>query len=134
MYSQTKHDIINLRLILVLTRVKGNHAIFFQRFWPIDKGVESFKIRPPTLHSNFTVGSKNPLHRKICKRQKNMTPSSFGNEYLLLIYFSYVYSEMGSSLYFNAFNKKKKQLDSDSKKFPGKMTGIKPHLLFHGHQ
>ena len=40
---------------------------------------------------------------------------------------------MGSSLYFNAFNKKK-QLDSDSKKFPGKMTGIKPHLLFHGHQ
>ena len=30
----------------------------FQRFWPIDRGAESLEIRPPTVHSNFTVESK----------------------------------------------------------------------------
>ena len=38
----------------------------------------------------------------------------------------------GSPLYFNAFINKNK-LNSDQKKFPGKMTGVKPNLLFHGH-
>ena len=64
MYSQTKLDIKNLRYSLVVTHVKSNHANF-QKFWPIDKGAESFELRPPTVHSNFTVESKNPLHNKI---------------------------------------------------------------------
>ena len=61
MYSQTKQDIKNLRYSFVVTYVRSNHASF-QRFLPIDKGAESFEIRPPTVHSNFTVESKNPLH------------------------------------------------------------------------
>ena len=61
MYSQTKQDIKNLRYSLVVTHVRSNHASF-QKFLPIDKGAESFEIRPPTSHSNFTVESKNPLH------------------------------------------------------------------------
>ena len=60
MYSQTKQDIKNMRYMLVVTTMQ-----LFQRFWPIDKGAESFEIRPPTVHSNFTVESKNPLHNKI---------------------------------------------------------------------
>ena len=44
----------------------GNHAVF-QGFWTIDKGSKSFEIRPSTVHSNFTVESKNPLHNKICQ-------------------------------------------------------------------
>ena len=54
MYSQTKQDIKNLRYILVVTYVGSNHAKF-QRFWFIDKWAESFEIRPPTVHSNFTI-------------------------------------------------------------------------------
>ena len=60
MYSQTKQDIKNLRYILVVTHVRSNHANF-QRFWLIDKGAESFEIRPPTVHSNFSVESKKPI-------------------------------------------------------------------------
>ena len=60
MYSQSKQDIKNLRYILVVTHVRSNHAIY-QRFWSIDKGVESFEIKPPTVHSNFSVESKKPI-------------------------------------------------------------------------
>ena len=66
MYFQTKQDIKNLRYSYLVTHVRSNHASF-QRFLPIDKGAESFEIRPPTVHSNFTVESKNPLHNKICQ-------------------------------------------------------------------
>ena len=66
MYSQTKQDIKNLRYTLVVTHVRSNHANF-QRFWPIDKGAESFELRPPIVHSNFSVESKNQLHNKICQ-------------------------------------------------------------------
>ena len=68
MYSKTKQDIKNLRYSLVVTHVRSNHANF-QRFWPIDKGkgAESFELRPPTVHSNFSVESKNQLHNKICQ-------------------------------------------------------------------
>ena len=62
-YSKTKQDIKNLRKVLVVTHIRSNHANF-QRCWPIGKGAESFKIRPPTVHSNFTV---DPLHNKICQ-------------------------------------------------------------------
>ena len=65
-YSKTKQDIKNLRKVLVVTHIRSNHANF-QRFWPIDKGAESFEIRPPNIHSNFSVESKNPLHNKICQ-------------------------------------------------------------------
>ena len=61
MYSLTKQDIKNLRYILVVTHVRSNHANF-QRFWPIVKGAESFEIRPPTVHSNFSVENKNQSH------------------------------------------------------------------------
>ena len=54
MYSQTKQDIKNLRYVLVVTHVRSKHGNF-QRFWPIDIGAESFEIRPPTAHSNFSV-------------------------------------------------------------------------------
>ena len=57
MYSQSKQDIKYLRLMLVVTHVGGNNANF-QRFWPKDKGAESFEIKPPTVHSNFTVECK----------------------------------------------------------------------------
>ena len=60
MYSQTKQEIKNLRYILVVTHVRGNHAKFL-RFWPIDNGAESFEIRLPTVRSNFTVEQK-PFH------------------------------------------------------------------------
>ena len=104
----------------------------FQRFWPIDKGAESFEIRPQTVHSNFSTESKNQLHNKICQSWKNMTPWSFGFEYLSLIH---VFPKHigGSPMYFNALINKCK-LSSDSKEIFGKMTGVMPHLLFHGHR
>ena len=40
-YSQTKHDIKNLRNSLVVTDIRRNQAN-----WPIDKGTESFEIIP----------------------------------------------------------------------------------------
>ena len=43
----------NLRYVLVVTHVNRD-------FGP-KKRAESFEIRPPTVHSNFTVESKNPL-------------------------------------------------------------------------
>ena len=133
MYSETKQDIKNLRYILVVTHVRSNHANF-QRFWPIDKGAESFEIRPPTVHSYFSVESKNQLHNKICQSQKNMRPQSFGFEYLSFIYVSYAYSQKQEVLLcISMLLINKNKLNSDSKKFPGKMTGVKPHLLFHGH-
>ena len=133
MYSKTKQDIKNLRYSLVVTHVRSNHANF-QRFWPIDKGAESFEIRPPTVHSNFSVESKNQLHNKICQSQKNMTPQSFGFEYLSIIYVSYAYSQKWEVLLcISMLLINKNKLNSDSKIFPGKMTGVKPHLLFHGH-
>ena len=51
---------------LVVTHVRINHANF-QRNWPIVNGAESFEIMPPTLHSNFTVQSKNPYTTKSAK-------------------------------------------------------------------
>ena len=66
MYSQTKQGIKYLRYILVFTHVKSNHANF-QKFWPIDKGAESFEIRPPNVHSNFSVESNNQLHMALPK-------------------------------------------------------------------
>ena len=55
MYSQTKQDIKNLR------QNNGSHTCQdtnFQIFWPLDKTTESFKIKPPTVYSNFTVQSR----------------------------------------------------------------------------
>ena len=66
MFSQTKQDIKNLRYMLVVTHVRNNHENF-QRFWHKDKGAESFEIRPPPDHSNFSVESKSQLHNKICQ-------------------------------------------------------------------
>ena len=43
-YSQTKHDIKNLRYSLVVTDVRRNKAN-----WPIDKEAESFEIMPQTV-------------------------------------------------------------------------------------
>ena len=59
---------------------------------------------------------------------------SFGFEYLSIIYVSYAYSQKWEVLLCISmllFNKNK--LNSDSKTFPGKMTGVKPHHIFHGH-
>ena len=42
---------------MVVTHVRSNHADF-QRFWPKDNGAESFEIKPPTVHSYFSVDSK----------------------------------------------------------------------------
>ena len=53
----------------------------FQRFWPIDRGAESLEIRPPTVHSNFTVESK-----RYKKKYDTL-------EYLSLISVSYAYSQ-----------------------------------------
>ena len=42
-----------------------------QKFWPIDKGAESFEIRPPTVHSNFSVREQNPITQQdLPKREK----------------------------------------------------------------
>ena len=134
MYSKIKQDIKNLRYILVVTHVRSNHA-YFQRFWPIDKGAESFELRPQTAHSNFSVQSKNQLHNKICQSQKNMTPQSFGFEYLSIINVSYAYSQQWEVLLcISMLLINKNKLHSDLKKIPGKMTGVTPHLLFHGHR
>ena len=51
-----------LRYSLVVTDVRRNQAN-----WPMNKGAKSFEIMPPTVHSNFTVESKHPLHNKICQ-------------------------------------------------------------------
>ena len=96
----------------------------FQRNWPIEM--------TPTVHSNFTIESKNQLHNKICQSWKYMTPWSFGFEYLSLIH---VFPKHigGSPMYFNALINQCK-LSSDSKEISGKMTGVMTHLLFHGHR
>ena len=133
MYSQSKQDIKNLRYSLVVTHVTSNHP-HFQRFWPIDKVAKSFELRSPTVYSNFSVESKNQLHNRICQRQENMTPQSFGFEYLSIIYVSYAYSKIWEVLLcISMLLINKNRLNSDSKQFPGKMTGVKPYLLFHGH-
>ena len=65
----------------------------FQRFWPMDRGAESLEIRPPTVHSNFTVESKR--YKKIWHPRVSVT-------YLC---FLCIFTKMGGSpLYFNAFN------------------------------
>ena len=48
MYSQPNQDIKNLRYFVSVIHVRGYHAKF-QRFLPIEKGAESFEIRPPTV-------------------------------------------------------------------------------------
>ena len=69
MYSQTKQNIKNQRYFLVVTHVRSNHAIF-QRFWSIDKGAESFEIRPLTGHSNSSVESKIHYTTRSAKARK----------------------------------------------------------------
>ena len=76
----------NLRYVLVVTH-----------FGP-KKGAESFEIRPPTVHSNFTVESKNPLQ----DLPKLDIVSALNICHLC---FLYIFTKMGGSLmYFSAFN------------------------------
>ena len=104
MYSKTKQDIKNLRYSVVVKHVRSNHANF-QRFWPRDKGTESFEIRPPPVHSNFSLESKNQLHNKICKARKIWHPRvSALNICHLYMFHMYIPKSGGSPLYFNTFN------------------------------
>ena len=73
MYSHTNQDIEYLGHILVVTHVRSNHANF-QRFWPIDKGAESFEKREATVHSNFTVESKTHYRTRSAKARKIRNP------------------------------------------------------------
>ena len=89
MYSQTKQDIKNLRHLLVVTYVGSNHANF-QRFWLIDKGAESFEIRPPTVHSNFTISI---VAVETVETHYTTRSAEARNIYLSLICVSYAYSK-----------------------------------------
>ena len=101
MYSQTKLDIKDLRYILIVTHVRSNHANL-QRFSPIDKGEEA--INCPF----FSVESKNQLYNKTCQfNHLSMFPM-------------HIHKNGRFSSLFH-----KNTLNSDSKKFPGQMTGVK---------
>ena len=104
----------NLWYILVVTHVRSNHANF-QRFWPIDKGAESFEIRPPTVHSNFSVESKNQLH----KQEKWHSRVLAFNICQLSMFPMHIHRNGRFSSVFQC-----NKLNSDFKKFPGKMTGV----------
>ena len=85
-YSQTKQDITKLRYSMLVTHVRRNEVNL-----PIDKGVESFEIMQPTVNSNFTVESKNPLHNKICQGWNYTCMTVFSDcfEYLSFKHVSY---------------------------------------------
>ena len=135
MCSQTKHDIKNLRYILVVTHVRSNHTNF-KRFWAVDKGAESFEIRPPTVHSNFSKREKTHYTTRFAKARKiwNHRVSAF-NICQLSMFPMHIHKNGRFSSVFQCFKLRKISWILILNKFPAKwLVLIKPHLLFHGHR